>query len=69
MKMTKYLCKWGSAGKYLEFDHFEVQEFHFFNDDNGYTAENRHLLLKLNKGDRLDLSDGISQYHEIEALT
>lgn len=69
MKMSKYLCKWGSNEDYPNFNHFEVQEFHYFNDDNGYTAENRHLLLRLEKGDRLDLSDGISQFHEIEALT
>ena len=39
-----------------------------FTKDIGYTDRNQVMIEKLNIGDRLDLSDGISQYHEIERL-
>jgi hypothetical protein len=68
--MNKYLCKWtnGENYKYLEWDDFQIQAFTFFTDDNGYDDKNRDLIKRLNVGDRLDLSDGISQYHEIERV-
>ena len=68
--MTKYLCKWtnGESYKYLEWDEFQTQPFSFFSDDNGYGDADRHKIERLRVGDRLDLSDGISQYHEIERL-
>lgn len=66
---TQYLCKWSDgSGKYLEWDEFQTHDFSFFSDDNGYTDEHRHMIERLRGGDRLDLSDGISQYHEIERL-
>ena len=65
----KYLCKWSSGqGKYLEWEDFKEVEFLFFSDDNGYSDEHRHMIERLKRGDRLDLSDGISQYHEIEGV-
>lgn len=67
--MTQYLCKWCKASVYPVFDHYEIHQFDYFNDDNGYTEANRTMLLTLKKGQRLDLSDGISFYHEIEVLT
>ena len=67
--MTQYLCKWSNGSeKYLEWAEFQTQVFSFFSEDNGYTDEHRHMIERLRVGDRLDLSDGISQYHEIERL-
>ena len=66
---TTYLCKWSDGrGKYLEWDEFQTHGFSFFSDDNGYNDEHRHIIERLQVGDVADLSDGISQYHEIERL-
>lgn len=66
--MSVYLCKWGNGGKYLEFDDFKIQYLGDFTKDKGYTDNNFKMIDKLKIGDRLDLSDGISQYHEIERI-
>ena len=64
-----YLAKWSSGqGKYLEWEDIQEVSHAFFNDGNGYTAEDRKRIDRLPVGDRLDLSDGISQYHEIERI-
>jgi hypothetical protein len=67
--MNKYLCKWASAGaKYLEWHDLKLVDFNFFSDSNGYTKNHRDMIKNLSLGDRVDLSDGISQYHEVEFL-
>ena len=67
--MSVYLCKWTNDGKkYTHFDEFKVMYLGDFTKDEGYTDRNQVMIEKLNIGDRLDLSDGISQYHEIERL-
>ena len=67
--MSVYLCKWTNDGKkYPKFDEFKVMYLGDFTKDIGYTDSNQVMIEKLNIGDRLDLSDGISQYHEIERI-
>ena len=66
--MPKYLQKWSNGGKYLEWEDFKLADFAEFSDDNGYDDKSRLMILNLKKGDRLDLSDGITQFHEIERL-
>ena len=66
--MSVYLCKWGSTGKYLEWEDFKIQYLGDFTKDAGYSLANQKLIEMLSVGDRLDLSDGISQYHEIERI-
>jgi hypothetical protein len=66
--MPKYLQKWSNGGKYLEWEDFQLADFEDFTDDNGYNDKARLMILNLRKGDRLDLSDGISQFHEIERI-
>mgnify|MGYP003346636467 CR=1 FL=1 len=69
MKTVTYLCKWSSGlGKYLEWEDFRTVDKSFFNDDNGYDDSHKHMISLLQVGDRVDLSDGISQYHEVERL-
>lgn len=65
-----YLCKWSSGeGKYLEWEDFKKVNFSFFNDNNGYDDKHRFMIERLRVGDSVDLSDGISQYHEVERLS
>jgi hypothetical protein len=67
--MPKYLQKWSNGkGCYTDWQDFKLADFDDFTDDNGYNDKARLMILNLRKGDRLDLSDGISQFHEIERL-
>ena len=66
--MSVYLCKWSNGGKYLEWEDFKVQYLRDFTRDEGYSLKDQKLIEGLAIGDRLDLSDGISQYHEIERI-
>lgn len=66
--MPKYLQKWVDGGRFTEWEDFKLADFDDFTDDNGYNDKDRLMILNLRKGDRLDLSDGISQFHEIERL-
>lgn len=69
MRSIKYLCKWSNGqGKYLEWEDFKTVDKSFFIDENGYNDEHRHMIALLSVGDMVDLSDGISQYHEVERL-
>ena len=64
-----YLCKWSSGrGKYLEWELIKTVDKSFFNDDNGYEDSHRAMIGILSVGDMVDLSDGISQYHEVERI-
>jgi hypothetical protein len=66
--MSVYLCKWSNGGKYLEWEDFKIQYLGDFTKDAGYSLKDQKLIEMLSVGDRLDLSDGISQYHEIERI-
>lgn len=66
--MSVYLCKWSNGGLHLVWEDFKIQYLGDFTKDSGYSLENQKLIEMLTIGDRLDLSDGISQYHEIERL-
>jgi hypothetical protein len=67
--MPKYLQKWSNGkGCYADWQDFKLADFAEFSDDNGYDDKHRLLISNLKTGDRLDLSDGISQFHEIERL-
>jgi hypothetical protein len=67
--MATYLCKWANEGKDLEWEGFKEVDISFFSDSNGYKDRDIFMIKRLKQGDRLDLSDGISQYHEIERLS
>ena len=70
MKTVTYLCKWSSGlGKYLEWEDFKKVNGDFFSDSNGYEEKHRSMIQNLKIGDSVDLSDGISQYHEVERLS
>jgi hypothetical protein len=66
----KYLCKWSSGqGKYLEWEQLEEVSLDFFYVPlNQYSEQDRFMIEKLGVGDRLDLSDGVNQWHEIERV-
>jgi len=65
-----YLCKWSSGlAKYLEWEDFKKVNEQYFTDDNGYEEIHRLMIGKLRVGDTIDLSDGISQYHEVERIS
>lgn len=65
----KYLAKWGCTNfKNLEFDPIMEVKPEFFSDLNGYSDTDRLMIEKLSVGDRLDLSDGQGQIHEIERI-
>jgi hypothetical protein len=59
-----YLCKWREQGDSLT----RLVGTSFFNNSNGYTKSDISSIKKMKIGDTLDLSDGISQYHEIERV-
>jgi len=68
MENVFYLCKWGTVGSNIEWEEFKTVNFSFFSEDNGYSDSHIFMVERLKQGDRLDLSDGISQYHEVERL-
>ena len=65
-----YLCKWANGeNKYLEWDEFEEVPLSFFYvSENNYSEQNKKMIEKLSLGDRLDLSDGLGFWHEIERV-
>ena len=67
----QFLCRWAqdNGRGYLENQSGEIVDSSFFCEFNGYTEQDRFMLAKLHKGDRLDLSDGISQFHEVERIS
>jgi len=68
--MKKYLLKWAEGqNNHFEWEEFQVSHLPFFSDENGYTDEHRLLINRLEVGSSVDLSDGISQLHEVERLS
>ena len=65
--MKKFLCMWSDRPNQWQ-DVKVVEGFSFFNDANGYDDSHRHMVNRLQTGDTVDLSDGISQYHEVRRL-
>jgi hypothetical protein len=65
-----YLCKWSDGeNKYLEWQQIEEMPLSFFYvPGNEYSEQDRFMIEKLAIGDRLDLSDGLGQWHEIERI-
>jgi hypothetical protein len=65
-----YLCKWSDGeNKYLEWQRMEEVPLSFFYvPSNNYSEQDRFMIEKLARGDRLDLSDGLGQWHEIERV-
>ena len=59
-----FLCKWSEGDESL----VQLVESSFFSDSNGYKESDILLIGKMQVGDTLDLSAGISQYHEIQKL-
>ena len=68
--IMRYLCKWSSGeGKYLEWEDLTINGLDFFSDANGYEDRHRLAINRLDIGESVDLSDGISQFHEVERIS
>ena len=66
----KFLLKWSSGeGKYLEWEDFQLSDLNFFTIEHGYEDSHRLAINRLQIGESLDLSDGISQFHEVERIS
>ena len=63
-----FLSKWSDGGNFVEWKTFKIITLNDCNEANGYSEQNRLMLDHISIGDRLDLSDGISQFHQIERL-
>ena len=65
--MKKYFLKWSDIDR-NNWQEFQISYLPFFSDENGYDNEHRLKINLLGVGESVDLSDGISQYHEVERL-